>query len=280
MKKLILTISFILFLSFLQFAQIPNPGFENWANGDPVDWYTLDILGDAVSQSSERHSGLSAAKLQIIDFSGSPIPPILTSGNFIFSQKYASLTGYYKFVPQNNKTIVSLFIIIFDGSNVVGSGSWETGDAMPNFSPFTAPLTYIEGSTPDSAYIQVVVVDTSDEGSGGIGSYALIDDLSLEGTVGINDEDNNTIQIFKLSQNYPNPFNPNTIINYSLEKSSQVSLKVYDALGNEVAALVDEFKPAGYYEVNFNASRLSSGIYFYKLTAGNFSEVKKMTLLR
>ena len=233
-----------------------------------------------MSQSSESHLGSSAAKLQIINFNGSPIPPILTSSNFIFSQKYASLSGYYKFAPQNNKTIVSIFVLIFDGGSVVGSGSWETGDAMANYSPFTAPLTYIEGSTPDSAYIQVVVVDTSNEGSGGMGSYALIDDLSLEGTVGINDEDNNTIQTFELSQNYPNPFNPSTVINYNLAVSSNVSLKIYDVLGNEVAVLVDGFKTAGSYEVSFNASDLSSGIYFYKLTSGNLSEIKKMTLLK
>ncbi len=85
---------------------------------------------------------------------------------------------------------------------------------------------------------------------------------------------------FELQQNFPNPFNPSTTIKYSIPTSNFVTIKVYDVLGNEVAALVNEEKPAGTYEVNFNASQLSSGIYFYKLQAGSFVETKKMILLR
>jgi hypothetical protein len=85
---------------------------------------------------------------------------------------------------------------------------------------------------------------------------------------------------FYLSQNYPNPFNPTTRIQYQISSSSNVSLKVYDVLGNEVLTLANEEKPAGYYEVNFTAFQLASGLYFYKLQAGNFSETKKMILLR
>jgi hypothetical protein len=85
---------------------------------------------------------------------------------------------------------------------------------------------------------------------------------------------------FQLQQNYPNPFNPSTRIQFQIASSVQVSLKVYDVLGNEVATLVDEYKPYGNYEVEFKTERLSSGIYFYKLQAGNFVETKKMILLR
>lgn len=87
---------------------------------------------------------------------------------------------------------------------------------------------------------------------------------------------------FSLEQNFPNPFNPVTTIKFVIphEVSKLVTLKVYDLLGNEVATLVNEEKSAGIYNVNFNASNLSSGIYYYKLTAGNNSSVKKMILLR
>jgi hypothetical protein len=85
---------------------------------------------------------------------------------------------------------------------------------------------------------------------------------------------------FELSQNYPNPFNPSTKIQYQVSSNSQVSLKVFDVLGNEVATLVYEEKSAGSYEVNFNAADLSSGMYFYKLEAGNFVDSKKMILLK
>ena len=85
---------------------------------------------------------------------------------------------------------------------------------------------------------------------------------------------------YKLHQNFPNPFNPVTRISYDIPLSGDVSLKVYDVLGNEVASLVNGFIPAGKYNYDFNASDLSSGIYFYELVAGNYSATKKMLLIK
>jgi len=85
---------------------------------------------------------------------------------------------------------------------------------------------------------------------------------------------------FTLNQNYPNPFNPATTINYSLPQSSFVTLKVYDILGREVASLVNEQKLAGSYQLDFNGSQLASGTYIYRLSAGNFVQVKKMILMK
>ncbi|MEK7671713.1 MAG: T9SS type A sorting domain-containing protein, partial [Bacteroidota bacterium] len=85
---------------------------------------------------------------------------------------------------------------------------------------------------------------------------------------------------FTLAQNYPNPFNPATVIQYSLPGDTRVSLRVFDILGREVATLVDEEQKAGKNSVVFDALHLSSGIYYYRLNAGRFSDVKKMLLLR
>jgi hypothetical protein len=85
---------------------------------------------------------------------------------------------------------------------------------------------------------------------------------------------------FALEQNYPNPFNPSTSIEYSVPNSEYVSLKVYDILGNEVATLVNEQKSAGNYEVKFNASSLTTGMYIYKIQAGSFIKVRKMMLVK
>ena len=87
-------------------------------------------------------------------------------------------------------------------------------------------------------------------------------------------------QNFQLYQNYPNPFNPSTNIKYNIQKEGNVSLKVYNILGKEVKTLVNEFKTPGTYNVSFNASELPSGIYFYRLTSGNFTQVKKLVLLK
>jgi len=85
---------------------------------------------------------------------------------------------------------------------------------------------------------------------------------------------------YELFNNYPNPFNPKTSIQYAVGGWQFVTLKVYDVLGNEVATLVNEEKPAGNYEVEFTAKDLPSGIYFYQLRAGNFVETKKMVLMK
>ncbi|NWF88477.1 MAG: T9SS type A sorting domain-containing protein, partial [Ignavibacteriaceae bacterium] len=85
---------------------------------------------------------------------------------------------------------------------------------------------------------------------------------------------------FKLQQNYPNPFNPATKISWQSPVSGRQVLKVFDVLGNEVATLIDEYREAGSYEVEFDALNLASGIYLYKLQADSFVETKKMILLR
>ena len=98
-------------------------------------------------------------------------------------------------------------------------------------------------------------------------------------TVSVENE-NNSPSDFVLYQNYPNPFNPATIIKYNIPYSTNVTIRVYDVIGKEIATLVNESKSAGNYEVVFNADNLSSGIYFYKLIAGNVVQTKKMILLR
>ena len=95
--------------------------------------------------------------------------------------------------------------------------------------------------------------------------------------------DENQINIpteYCLYQNYPNPFNPRTVISYQLPVSGNITLKVFDVLGNEVATVVNEYKPAGVYEINWNATNLPSGVYFYQLKAQDYVSVKKMLLLK
>jgi hypothetical protein len=108
-----------------------------------------------------------------------------------------------------------------------------------------------------------------------IGAY----ENALGTFVGV-DEELITPKEFVLSQNYPNPFNPSTIINYFVAKESFVAIKVFDQLGREVKTLISEEKPAGKYRLSFNGSNLSSGIYFYSITACRFHQTKKMVLLR
>ena len=87
-------------------------------------------------------------------------------------------------------------------------------------------------------------------------------------------------QTFELYQNYPNPFNPSTKIKYSIPELSFVTIKIYDILGNEIATLVGQEQPVGYYYVDFYLPSISSGIYFYQLRAGSYVQTKKMIMLK
>jgi hypothetical protein len=112
----------------------------------------------------------------------------------------------------------------------------------------------------------------------GRGMY--IRDISGDDPIGIKHNNNSVPGRFELSQNYPNPFNPTTEIKFGIPKTGLVKLVVYNILGQEVATLVNEVKEAGSYNVSFNASELPSGVYFYKLTSANFSDTKKMLLVK
>jgi len=112
-------------------------------------------------------------------------------------------------------------------------------------------------------------------GSGRINAYKSVMPLTS-----VTPNGNAVPENFSLSQNYPNPFNPVTKINFSIPQSSNVMLKVYDATGREIETLMKEQKPAGNYTVTFDAKAYSSGAYYYKISAGDFSQVKKMLLIK
>jgi hypothetical protein len=100
--------------------------------------------------------------------------------------------------------------------------------------------------------------------------------IALTGIGGITEP----IPTYKLYSNYPNPFNPSTKIKYLVAEKTFVSLKIYDVAGSEVASIVNQEQAAGEYEIYFTADNLTSGVYFYKLQAGNFIETKKMILMK
>jgi hypothetical protein len=109
---------------------------------------------------------------------------------------------------------------------------------------------------------------------------AIINGRTYGTIVSIGDPKNELKKSFILSQNYPNPFNPTTVIKYQLPEAGLVTLKVFDILGNEIETLVNEQKQTGTYEITWYAEGLPSGIYFYRLQAGDFIETKKMILMK
>ena len=142
-------------------------------------------------------------------------------------------------------------------------------------------LTFIKGNGNSNSPKKYNYIDKDLFAGGSIFQYRL-KQIDTDGTFNYSD----VVEVevipdqYELSQNYPNPFNPSTKISWQSPVASHQTLKVYDVLGNEVATLVNEEKPAGSYEVEFDASSLASGIYFYRLQSGSFNQTKKMILMK
>ncbi len=156
----------------------------------------------------------------------------------------------------------------FDIERKLNQENWQT-------------VGFVEGSGTSSETRIYSFIDR--ELSSGIYSYRL-KQIDLDGSF-VYHNLNNEVEVgipvkFDLAQNFPNPFNPSTIINYSIAKESPVKLIIYSSIGEEVLTLVNEFKQPGNYSFNFDANSLSSGVYFYKLTAGDFVSTKKMLFLK
>ena len=181
-------------------------------------------------------------------------------------------------MKMGKKRDITLFLFVFmllanflfAQNNKIGWATFDTG--------FESPAGI--NSKINSAIGQSFVGTTRNTNSI-LYSGFLIDSLFLNVVTDVQDNDNQRIpKTYKLSQNYPNPFNPSTTIRYEVPKGGLVLLKVYDILGREVASLVNEEKQPGNYEVRFDASILASGIYIYRIQAGNFVQAKKMILLK
>jgi CubicO group peptidase (beta-lactamase class C family) len=156
------------------------------------------------------------------------------------------------------------------GDNIWGHDGLSTGCA-----------TFI-GLNPDYKYSFIWFQNFADNNSR-VGLFPILTDLNnfaKNYITGISDYPQNSLILFGLAQNYPNPFNSSTMIEYSVPTNSTVAIKVYDILGNELSVLVSENKSSGTYQLTWNSANLPSGIYFYRIKAGEYTAVKKMVLVK
>ncbi|MCE1164302.1 MAG: T9SS type A sorting domain-containing protein [Bacteroidetes bacterium] len=184
----------------------------------------------------------------------------MSSGSGKYGVDIAALNGTLSAVSGSGLTLMS-------GELVQSAGITYVSPKVIQFN-YTAPGS--AGS--DSLYATV------DRGHSGAWYWAPNKGFKIYTVSGI--VNNETPVNYYLSQNFPNPFNPVTKITYGVMKASNVKVTVYDMLGKQVASLVNEYQNAGNYYVNFDASKYSSGIYYYKIEAGDFREVKKMSLIK
>jgi len=296
LTKFILITGFIFYyLPHSTFAQIPNAGFEIWPTClcDPVDWTTNNIYPPPLDCRQVFADFLPYAGdicvLGIVDSCEElefTYPPRLTSIIFPIAEKPEALHGFYKYLPVGGDKFV-VEIGVLQDSVIVGSGELESTVNVPFFTEFVVNIEYTVSDTPNVAVISFTIDSSEVSNYLHIGSQWFIDQLFFGPISAVQDDIHTHPNFFKLEQNHPNPFNPTTTIKYEIKELTDVELKVVDILGREIATLVNEQKPAGSYEIEFNASSLPSGIYFYGLQAvptgrqaGSFVETKKMVLMK
>jgi len=209
------------------------------------------------------------------------------SVQIIFNEVLHTRTGDLTFTLEHHGVTQTLiFEAGADGQNFISTvlGDENVIPIENGSAPFTGyykpsnPLNVFSGSDPYGDWT-LTITDGYAGNEGILNSWSLI--IEHDGSTSIDAEIEIVPNNFELFQNYPNPFNPLTSIRYQVSGISQVSLKVFDLLGREVATLVNEEKPAGTYEINVDGAGFSSGVYFYQLKAGNeFIETKKLVLVK
>jgi hypothetical protein len=206
-------------------------------------------------------------------------PPLIQSFEIPLSNRPEALHGFYKYIPIGEDLFVAS-IQTYLNNNLIGEGILNSNQLVSGYTEFIINIEYTTNDIPDVALIKFTIDSSLSSNKLHQGSKWYIDYLFFGPLSDVEDEQTDIPNTFYLNQNYPNPFNPSTKISWQSPLGSWQTLKVFDVLGNEVATLVDEYKPARRYEVEFNAAALPSGVYFYQLKAGNYIETKKMILIK
>ncbi|MBK7500732.1 MAG: T9SS type A sorting domain-containing protein [Ignavibacteriales bacterium] len=307
--KLYYLITCIMLMSVINFAQLYNDPMKFFPaqTGDMWEYFYYDApYSDTLQLFSVKDSVDEQGVIHLWQSSGfinPPKPPVLAGSNYYKIDKEGNVEGYWESyrgilfklkAVQGDKWILKEYSAnafeIIRVDSVFESSLFGMNTVIKKyrryFSDDSSAITGLDRTAKFLAYnLGLVRVD----GLEGLGSLfikgAVINSVIFGDTTRIitsvfDDETGDYLEEFNISQNYPNPFNPSTKITYNIPQRSNVSLRIYDVLGKEIATLVNEQKEAGTYNIQFDASKLSSGVYIYSIQAGDFLESRKMILMK
>ncbi len=290
------TMALLIIISSIAFAQIPNPGFENWAGDTLAGWGTTNAppVYTNVTQTRDVHTGSYAVRGEVVNLYFRNISAAIQSGpggkGFAVNQKYTGITGYYKFTSAGGDKLGLNFWLLdtpivenVDSTHWVAYGIQLLGPAA-EYTKFTVPFTYLKSTTPVWSDLQIMIVGPSNGPDVHLGSFFQVDDLAFEGGATAVGYEGDVPSDFGLSQNYPNPFNPTTNIRFRLPEAGNVNIAVFDLLGREVSVLANGFYPAGTFHTTFDGADVASGTYIVRMTATGAKSVStqyiKMQLIK
>jgi hypothetical protein len=227
----------------------------------PVNWAGQDSF--ALKVSDGQLSDSTKIAVSVLPVNDPPTVNLPDSIGFKNTQNY----------------VLQLSDYVEDIDSPLDSLEWQfsvTNDSLEyQYDPANFELTLTAPNFVGLVFLRVTITDDS--------LAQAIDSLEVHVRVdpsGIEDPVNLIPKEYSLEQNYPNPFNPSTYIKFGLPKSGKVNIEIFNILGQKVTTLIDDFRPAGYHVIRFNANYLASGIYFYKIQAGDFVKIKKMILMK
>ncbi|MEO8664742.1 MAG: DUF4394 domain-containing protein [Ignavibacteria bacterium] len=269
------------------------PPFWTLADGGATQYWTRNAVGGYnIGVGSAKYDFWTAGTTTPLQtLTSNQFPAVITPNNYLrfnYSQAFylsgTTLAPDSCIVEGSTDNGTSWTVIMRMGaSQTLSSGYNSSGNMTTVGGPFPGAFTPTAANQWATKIFPMPVGTNKVRfvGKSGFGNNLYIDNITSGTATGSGNTPVTIIpNTYELTQNYPNPFNPVTRISFSLPKQTQITLKVYDILGKEIATLVNEVKPAGTYDVNFNASSFSSGVYFYKIEADNFTDIKRMMLIK
>lgn len=283
MKKMLLFLTVIIFgISLVTTAQILNPGFENWTNGDPDDWASSNVPEAGlvnVTQTTDIHSGTYALKGDVINFFGTPMAPVIQSGpdatGFAISEQYRVFELYYKFMSVGGDKF-SVNVALYKEGNPIAQGAVANPTSVATYTHLSVPLVYTIEELPDLAIIQLSITGPVTGPDVHVGSFMFIDDLSFSLETGIGQD----ISPDLAGKCFPNPASDILNILFNDNIPGEITLKVFDIFGKEVKTLPYPLQIAGRNSFQVSVGDLAPGLYFYSVIGLNRHYTGKFNVSR
>jgi len=271
---------FFLLLPIIVFSQnpVPNPGFEFWSQAEPDEWRTNNSLPTQITIQStgDANSGNSAAEANVIDVSGTNVPPFLSAEGadgtgFPVTIDYTTLQCWYKANLVGGDELIVSVVMYDDSANAIGSADVAITVSTTAYTLLSLPINYPVFTNVSSCIIQFIAADPSGTGTAHLGTSFIIDDVELTGINSIGSENQNLfLSVF------PIPASDFLTIDSDLFQEGSVEISVLDVLGKIIVQEVVQISKYNNDKVRVNLPEMSAGLYFLQLNLGKFRASKKI----